>query len=138
MESDVQKYGACFCGLYVSKDVNDGKKPFVPVPESRPREKTIALLNKKAKPKSQALYGNAKSADMNIAQTPRRTNAPNAARQKRCLKKYSKDRVQIRQQQGSIRCFVRHCEEWKATPSRRSNLAVELLLLSLISGLLRQ
>jgi ferredoxin-thioredoxin reductase catalytic subunit len=48
MESDVEKYGACFCGLYVSEDVNEGKKPFVPVPESRPREKTFALLNKKS------------------------------------------------------------------------------------------
>jgi ferredoxin-thioredoxin reductase catalytic subunit len=46
MESDVEKYGACFCGLYVSREVNEGKRPFVSIPESRPREKTFAFLNK--------------------------------------------------------------------------------------------
>jgi ferredoxin-thioredoxin reductase catalytic subunit len=46
MESDVEKYGACFCGLYVSKEVNEGKLPFVSIPESRPRERTFSFLNK--------------------------------------------------------------------------------------------
>ncbi|MDR2067187.1 MAG: hypothetical protein LBP57_05145 [Endomicrobium sp.] len=39
MESDVQKYGSCFCALYVSKDVYENKKVISSIPESRPRDK---------------------------------------------------------------------------------------------------
>ena len=40
-EADVEEYGACFCGLYVSKAFNDGtiEKQFVP--ERRPAEKIL-------------------------------------------------------------------------------------------------
>lgn len=41
MESDVKKYGACFCGLYVSKDIYDGKIKLSSIPESRPVEKVF-------------------------------------------------------------------------------------------------
>jgi len=38
-EPDVKEYGKCFCGLYVSKNWNDGKIEDQFVPESRPEEK---------------------------------------------------------------------------------------------------
>ena len=41
---DVAEYGACFCGLYVSEAVRDGKQPLPVVPERRPVEKTLAAL----------------------------------------------------------------------------------------------
>ncbi len=34
-DSDIEKYGACYCGLYVSKDVAEGKKKISSIPESR-------------------------------------------------------------------------------------------------------
>jgi len=46
MEYDVKEYGACFCGLYVSKDIFDGKKEFAPVPERRSPKKTFAVISK--------------------------------------------------------------------------------------------
>ena len=33
---DVEEFGACYCGLFVSKDVYEGKKELQPVPERRP------------------------------------------------------------------------------------------------------
>lgn len=33
---DVEEYGSCYCGLYVSKDWNDGNVPYAYVPERRP------------------------------------------------------------------------------------------------------
>jgi ferredoxin-thioredoxin reductase catalytic subunit len=33
---DVKEYGSCYCGLYVSKEWNDGLIPHVYVPERRP------------------------------------------------------------------------------------------------------
>lgn len=38
-EADVAEYGSCYCGLYVSRDWNEGAVPHVPVPERRPPEK---------------------------------------------------------------------------------------------------
>jgi ferredoxin-thioredoxin reductase catalytic subunit len=35
-EADFQKYGSCYCNLYVSKEWNEGKIPHEYVPESRP------------------------------------------------------------------------------------------------------
>jgi ferredoxin-thioredoxin reductase catalytic subunit len=43
MENDVKKYGSCFCALYVSKDVYDGKKQVGPIPESRPKDKLFGI-----------------------------------------------------------------------------------------------
>ena len=40
-KEDVAEYGACFCGLYVSREWNDGSIPEVYVPERRPPEKII-------------------------------------------------------------------------------------------------
>jgi ferredoxin-thioredoxin reductase catalytic subunit len=36
---DVEEYGVCYCSLYVSKDVFEGKKSPTPIPERRPLEK---------------------------------------------------------------------------------------------------
>jgi len=38
-DPDVQEYGACYCALYVRKDLFEGKAPILPVPERRPLEK---------------------------------------------------------------------------------------------------
>jgi ferredoxin-thioredoxin reductase catalytic subunit len=43
MEEDVRKYGSCFCALYVSKDVYDGKKQVTSIPESRPKDKLFGI-----------------------------------------------------------------------------------------------
>ena len=37
---DVEEYGSCFCGLYVSRDWNEGRKAKIYVPERRPPENT--------------------------------------------------------------------------------------------------
>jgi len=38
-DPDVAEFGACYCALYVRKDVSEGKIPVQPVPERRPLEK---------------------------------------------------------------------------------------------------
>ncbi len=38
-EPDVEEYGSCYCGLYVSPEWNEGKMPHRYVPERRPTEK---------------------------------------------------------------------------------------------------
>ena len=38
-EADVEEFGACYCGLYVSKALNEGKREAQYVPERRPPEK---------------------------------------------------------------------------------------------------
>ncbi len=36
---DIKEYGSCYCGLYVSKEWNEGKIPHPVVPERRPPER---------------------------------------------------------------------------------------------------
>lgn len=38
---DLEEYGACFCGLYVTKEWNEGTIPQAYVPERRPPERII-------------------------------------------------------------------------------------------------
>ncbi len=38
-EADIKEYGSCFCGLYVSRNWNEGKIAHRYVPERRPPEK---------------------------------------------------------------------------------------------------
>ncbi len=38
-DPDVAEYGTCYCALYVKKDLHEGKKPILPLPERRPMEK---------------------------------------------------------------------------------------------------
>jgi len=40
-DPDVEEFGACYCALYVRKDVFEGKTPLQPVPERRPVEKQV-------------------------------------------------------------------------------------------------
>lgn len=35
-DPDVEEFGACYCALYVRKDVFEGKTPIAPIPERRP------------------------------------------------------------------------------------------------------
>ncbi len=42
---DIEEYGSCFCGLYVSSDWNEDRIPHVVVPERRPPEKALAALD---------------------------------------------------------------------------------------------
>jgi ferredoxin-thioredoxin reductase catalytic chain len=41
-DADLSEYGACFCALYVSQDVKDGKRKARRIPERRPAEKASA------------------------------------------------------------------------------------------------
>ena len=43
-KADIQEYGSCYCGLYVSREFNEGKVGEVCVPERRPPEKTMAAM----------------------------------------------------------------------------------------------
>ena len=54
-DPDVIDYGQCYCGLFVNKDIHEGKKETNPIPERRPPEKqgraytiTTEPLNKKS------------------------------------------------------------------------------------------
>ncbi len=38
-DPDVEEYGACYCALYVRKDLFEGKTAILPTPERRPSEK---------------------------------------------------------------------------------------------------
>lgn len=38
-DPDVAEFGACYCALYMRKDLYEGKTPISPIPERRPREK---------------------------------------------------------------------------------------------------
>ena len=38
-DPDVEEYGACYCALYVRKDLFEGKTAILPIPERRPSEK---------------------------------------------------------------------------------------------------
>jgi ferredoxin-thioredoxin reductase catalytic subunit len=38
-DADVNEYGSCYCALYISQDIVDGKKEAGPIPERRPDKK---------------------------------------------------------------------------------------------------
>lgn len=38
-DPDIKEYGSCYCGLYVSKEWNEGKIKHIKVPERRPLQK---------------------------------------------------------------------------------------------------
>lgn len=40
-DPDAEEYGHCYCALYVRKDVFEGRTPTGPIPERRPKEKTV-------------------------------------------------------------------------------------------------
>jgi ferredoxin-thioredoxin reductase catalytic chain len=43
---DVEEYGSCYCGLYVSEDWNEGRIKHEYVPERRPAELTMAAAER--------------------------------------------------------------------------------------------
>jgi len=49
-DPDVQEFGACYCGLYVRKDVHESKTTLQPVPERRPVEKQARAYGTAASP----------------------------------------------------------------------------------------
>jgi ferredoxin-thioredoxin reductase catalytic subunit len=58
-DPDVTEFGQCYCALYVTKDVQEGKTPLHPIPERRPTEKqarahtaSMETLSQKSKEKS--------------------------------------------------------------------------------------
>lgn len=42
-DPDLDEFGTCYCGLYVSQEVIDGKKSVSSIPERRPRERKPQL-----------------------------------------------------------------------------------------------
>lgn len=51
-DADVEEYGACYCALYVRKDIFEGKTPLNPVPERRPPQKQRAAISAAGTPVS--------------------------------------------------------------------------------------
>ena len=51
-DPDVQEYGACYCGLYVNKEIFEKKKSLEPVPERRPQEKQAKAFGVTSEPDS--------------------------------------------------------------------------------------
>ena len=55
-DPDLEEFGTCYCALYVSQDVVDGKRKLGPIPERRPLEaeetqaQSQGLFNKAALP----------------------------------------------------------------------------------------
>jgi len=50
-DPDVAEFGACYCRLYVGKDVFEGKKELPSVPERRPIEKQARAFEAASRPK---------------------------------------------------------------------------------------
>jgi len=48
-DSDLDEYHTCYCGLYVSKNVKEGKKEIGPIPERRPPKKEREKMKKEQK-----------------------------------------------------------------------------------------
>ncbi len=45
-DADIEKFGQCFCALYVNKDVHNGTKSMEPIPERRPQAKIDRVMGK--------------------------------------------------------------------------------------------
>jgi ferredoxin-thioredoxin reductase catalytic subunit len=48
-DPDLSKFGSCYCALYVSSDVVEGKKKVRPIPERRPSEEVRKKMKEKLK-----------------------------------------------------------------------------------------
>ena len=49
-DADLDEYGACYCGLYVSREVVDGKRKAARIPERRPSDEARAQAAAAAAP----------------------------------------------------------------------------------------
>jgi len=55
-DPDVEEFGTCYCGLYVRKDVSEGKMPVASIPERRPLKKQMKAYDMSAEaPSTQSL-----------------------------------------------------------------------------------
>jgi ferredoxin-thioredoxin reductase catalytic chain len=72
----VSEYGACFCALYVSQDVKDGKRKTQRIPERRPAEKLSAAAEPTAESSAESTPAAKEPAQ---AETPAGSTPPNAA-----------------------------------------------------------
>jgi len=68
-DPDVQQFGACYCGLYVRKDIYEGKAEMQPVPERRPVEKQAKAYGTAASPAATATT-KAETAKAEAKETP--------------------------------------------------------------------
>ena len=56
-DSDLNEYGTCYCALYVSKDIKDGKKQPKPISDRRPnKEERDKVKEKKVKISGELKY----------------------------------------------------------------------------------
>ena len=46
-DSDLSEFGTCYCALYVSQEILDGKKELGPIPERRPSKQEANKMVKK-------------------------------------------------------------------------------------------
>lgn len=53
-DADLAEYGACYCGLYVSQEIAEGKKKFTSIPESRMLKEEREKLEKEKQEKQAA------------------------------------------------------------------------------------
>ncbi|MGB9853762.1 MAG: ferredoxin-thioredoxin reductase catalytic domain-containing protein [Candidatus Bathyarchaeales archaeon] len=74
-DPDVEEFGACYCGLYVRKDVFEGKTLIQPVPERRPLEKQIRAYAVKATSTEQKI-------EFNVAAAGEKTVGPSEIKNK--------------------------------------------------------
>jgi ferredoxin-thioredoxin reductase catalytic subunit len=63
-DPDADEFGACYCGLYVRKDVFEGKTPLTPVPERRPLEKRSRALSASAEASAKTLTATTVAAEV--------------------------------------------------------------------------
>ncbi len=50
-DPDLTEFGSCYCGLYVSKEIIDGKKKVAPIPERKPSKEESIKIKKMEKEK---------------------------------------------------------------------------------------
>jgi len=74
-DPDVAEFGACYCGLYVRKDVFEGKTFLQPVPERRPLEKQMRAYAATTTPSEQ-------KTEVNVAVTREQTAEPSEIKKK--------------------------------------------------------
>jgi len=63
-DPDVAEFGACYCRLYVNKEVFEGKKELPLVPERRPMEKQTRAFLAAGAPKMTSTEGKEKAEEM--------------------------------------------------------------------------
>jgi ferredoxin-thioredoxin reductase catalytic subunit/predicted Zn-ribbon and HTH transcriptional regulator len=71
-DPDVEEFGACYCGLYVRRDVFEMKTLIQPVPERRPLEKQIRAYAVTAAPTEQKTEINVAVAGEQVAESKKK------------------------------------------------------------------